>query len=235
MNAVRSIDPREERRQRSPLAAARIQRQLTVEEVAKRSGLSADQVEWLEEGRVYRFPSTDEALLAVLLYGSAIGIDRREARDLAGLPVPPKPLEVNPVARLVAVAGFAALLSALAVMIFMPNVFDRTEATRTITTSLPQLPPAWKINVDVLNGGGDITYTRQVASRIGALGYTINKVRRADRTDYPETTVFYEAGGRGIALRLAQQLGLTTEPRPLPAGANARRLVVVVGPDRLVD
>jgi hypothetical protein len=37
---------------RSPLASARLHRRLTIEEVAKRSGLTPDQVEWLEEGRV---------------------------------------------------------------------------------------------------------------------------------------------------------------------------------------
>ena len=48
----------------SPLAAARLHRQLTVEEAAKRAGLTADEVEWLEDGRVYRFPSADAALVA---------------------------------------------------------------------------------------------------------------------------------------------------------------------------
>ena len=51
---------------RSALASARLHRRLTVEQVAKRSGLTPDQVEWLEEGRVYRFPSTDHAIEATL-------------------------------------------------------------------------------------------------------------------------------------------------------------------------
>ncbi|NUT55485.1 MAG: helix-turn-helix domain-containing protein, partial [Thermoleophilia bacterium] len=52
---------------RSALAAARLRRSLTREEAARRAGLTADQVEWLEEGRVYRFPSTDHAIEATLL------------------------------------------------------------------------------------------------------------------------------------------------------------------------
>ena len=51
-------------------------------------------------GRVYRFPSTDHAIEATLLLAAALEIGPREARALAGLPVPPQPLDVNPVARL---------------------------------------------------------------------------------------------------------------------------------------
>ena len=47
---------------RSALASARLRRSLTQEEAAKRAGIPADQVAWLEEGRVYRFPSTDHAI-----------------------------------------------------------------------------------------------------------------------------------------------------------------------------
>ena len=49
---------------------------LTVEQAAKRAGLTPDQVEWLEEGRVYRFPSVDHA---IELLGSG-----RDAKLLAG-------------------------------------------------------------------------------------------------------------------------------------------------------
>ena len=92
------------------------------------------------------------------------------------------------------------------------------------------LPPPWRIAVDVLNGTGDIVRTRQVASRIGALAYTIHRVGRADSFDYAQTAVYYERGGRANAIRLARRLGVIT--RPLPGGTNARRLVVVVGPQR---
>src|SRR5919197_6529551 len=93
----------------SPLAAARLHRQLTVDEAAKRAGLTADEVEWLEDGRVYRFPSADAAPLPTLLYATALGIDHREARILAGLPVAPRPLEtVARGRRLIAPAAAAA-------------------------------------------------------------------------------------------------------------------------------
>src|SRR6266542_2694703 len=59
--------------ERSPLAAARLRRQLTVAEAARRAGIGEDEARWLEEGRVYRFRSTDAAMLALLLYATALG------------------------------------------------------------------------------------------------------------------------------------------------------------------
>ena len=95
MELVRPIpnptaQPEEAVHDRSPLAVARLHRQLTVEEAARRAGLSADQVQWLEEGRVYRFPSADAAVQATLLLAAALKIGRHEARELAGHPVPPR-------------------------------------------------------------------------------------------------------------------------------------------------
>src|SRR3972149_7577594 len=92
-------------REHSPLASARIRRRRPVEEAARRSGLASEQVTWLEEGRVYRFPSPDDALCATLLLASALGVGSREARELAGLPVPPRPLGGNPAAPLPVPAG----------------------------------------------------------------------------------------------------------------------------------
>jgi hypothetical protein len=211
----------------SPLAAARLHRQLTVAEAAKRAGLTADEVEWLEDGRVYRFPSADAALLATLLYATAIGIDHREARILAGLPVAPKPVElVSRGRRLLVLAVVAAALAALvAVLIVVPGGGPKSDTTGVVESLLP---PPWKIEVDVLNGSGDINYTRQVASRIQALAYRIGRVTRAPRFGQTHTVVYFEPGGEGIAARLARQLGVTTAP--LPGGHNPRRLVVIVGP-----
>src|SRR5215211_5250228 len=83
MEAVPALQPRGEK---PPLAAARLRRQLTVESAAKLARLTPDEVTWLEEGRLYRFPSSDSAMLALLLYATGLGIGRREARRLAGLP-----------------------------------------------------------------------------------------------------------------------------------------------------
>src|SRR5438132_7034284 len=97
----------------SPLARARIHRQLTVEEAARRAGLAPEEVRWLEEGRVYRFPSADHALVATVLLASALGIGHREALALAGRAVPLRPLQVNPWSRVAVLAGIAAAAVAL--------------------------------------------------------------------------------------------------------------------------
>jgi transcriptional regulator with XRE-family HTH domain len=216
---------------RSALATARLHRRLTVEQAAKRAGLTPDQVEWLEEGRVYRFPSVDHAIEATLLLSSALEIDRREARELAGLPVPPLGLDVNPVARLVGVAALSAALMALVAFVLVPAVAGPPKpAVDPVVAQLAALPEPWKIQVDVLNGAGDITWTRQIGSKIQSLAYTVKKVGRADRFDYPQSAVYYAPGGRLVAIRLARQLGFVT--RPLPGGTNPNRLVVIVGPQR---
>jgi len=209
----------------SPLARARLQRQLTVDEAARRAGLSPDQVEWLEDGRVYRFPSTDDALVAALLYASALGIDHREARALAGLPVTPV-VGASPRGRLIGAAALLAALAALAGVFWIQN----RDGSRAGAASATPLPPAWKISVDVLNGSGDITWTRQMASRIGALAYHVEHVGRADKFNYRHTAVYYEPGGDAVAIRMARQLGVVT--KPLPGGADPHHVVVIVGPHR---
>ena len=218
---------------RNALAAARLHRRLTVEQAAKRSGLTPDQVEWLEEGRVYRFPSTDHAIEATLMLAAGLEIGQREARELGGLPMPPRPLDVNPVARLIGVAALSAALMAFVAFVLVPAVVGKPAATVAVDPVVAQaaaLPKPWKVQVEVLNGAGDINWTRQIGSKIQSLAYTVKKVGRADRFDYPQSTVYYSPGGRLVAIRLARQLGFIT--RPLPGGTNPNRLVVIVGPHR---
>ena len=216
------------REEPSALTRARLQRQLTPEEAARRAGLTPDEVEWLEEGRLYRFRSSERATVALLLYATSLGIDRREARRLAGLPV--GPATSSPRGRLAVAAGVAATALAITLAVVIPPRLGDDAAPGPIAAGLP---PTWRISVDVLNGGGDITYTRRVADRIGSFAYQIKRVSRAGRFDYPETSVYFPPGGEKIGQRLAEQLGVTA--RPLPAGKNPRRLVVIVGPRRALS
>jgi transcriptional regulator with XRE-family HTH domain len=220
--------------QPSPLAAAREKRRLSVEQVAYRSGLSDDEIAWLEDGRLYRFPSQNAAVLAAVVYATALGVDRREARRLAGLPVVVGGLRVNARARLAVVAALAALLSALTVMVLVPNMRPTADTQTRTVEAIPNatLPPPWQLDVSVLNGSGNITWTRSVASRIGAMGYTIQHVGKADRFDYRTSTIFYGPGGRAVGLRLARQLGVGT--RTLP-GLKPDQLLVIVGPRGALD
>jgi len=209
----------------SPLADARERHGLSITQVAYRTGLSEQEIEWLEEGRLYRFPSQNQAVLSAVVYATAVGIDRSEARRLAGLPVS-STVRVNAKVRFIVVGAMAALLSALAVMVLTPNL--RITRTRTVE-AIPNanLVPPWKLQVTVENGIGDITWTREVASRIGAMGYTIAKVGRADRFDYPSSTVYYGTGGKEVGVRLARQLGVDVQQAP---GLADRQLLVIVGP-----
>ena len=214
----------------SVLARARVHRQLTTEEAARRAGLPAEQVRWLEEGRVYRFPSADHALLAMLLYATALGIDHDEALALAGRHVPPKPLRANPWPRLTVLLGIAAALVAFVASVVLATTHSNQAAVGAAKPAGPTLPAPWTIKVVVLNGSGDINFTRHLASRIGALGYEIVHVGKAGRFDYQQTMVYFPPGGEQLAVRLAKKIGAVTEP--LPGGNDAKRLVVIAGPQR---
>lgn len=219
------VHPLEPTGEDSPLARARLHRQLTVEETARRAGITVEEVRWLEEGRVYRFPRPDDALIATALYATALELDNREARDLAGLPVPAQPLERNPLPRLLVIGGALIAVTVFTLLFLMQGSGSKTGPSDAVI-----LPPPWRIPVNVLNGSGDINYTRQVASRIGAFGYTIKKVARADNFTYPQTAVYFPPQCEGVAVRLARQLGVAT--KPLPGGSGPCQLFVIVGPAR---
>src|SRR5881227_3379284 len=140
----------------SPLARARVHRQLTLEETARRAGITPEEAQWLEEGRVYRFATSDDALLAALLYGTALGIDNREARELAGLPVPAAPVERNHLPRLLVLGVILVALVVVAGVVLIPHGGGGGKKTANAVV----LPPPWRVDVTVLNGSGDINYTR---------------------------------------------------------------------------
>src|SRR5689334_16265168 len=115
------VHPLEPTGEESPLARARLQRQLTVDETARRAGISPEEARWLEEGRVYRFARPDDALVATVLYATALGLDNREARELAGRPVPPLTVERNPIPRVLVIGGVVIALIAFATLLFIPR------------------------------------------------------------------------------------------------------------------
>jgi hypothetical protein len=213
----------------TPLAVARLRRQLTIERAAKLARLTPDEVSWLEDGRLYRFPSSENAVVAMLLYATALGIDRREARQLAGLPILPRPSLEDRKSKTAFGVGIAAVAAMVTAVLLLPGLVRGSSSPAAAPAVT--LPPAWKISVDVLNGSGDMNYTRRVASRVGSMAYRIERVSRADRFDYPETAVYFHPGGERIAERLADQLRVSA--KPLPGAGNRNRLVVVVGPARL--
>jgi len=122
----------------------------------------------------------------------------------------------------------ATLIAVVAVALLLATGRNSTTAAQRRAAGLT---PPWKVAVDVLNGGGDINYTRRIASRIGSFGYRIEHVTKANRFDYKQTAVFFEPGGSALAQRLATQIGCG-KTSPLPGGSNPHRLVVIVGPPR---
>ena len=134
----------------APFTSARVRRRLTVEHAARLAGLTADEVTWLEDGRLYRFPSSESALLAVLLYSTALGIDRREARRLAGLPLVTLPRGNNRVRRYVGAAVAGVFLAAAAGAFALPEIVDGSG--KPVPASEAGLIPSWHVSVDVLNG-----------------------------------------------------------------------------------
>jgi len=216
----------------SPLARARVHRQLTIDEAARRAGVAPDELRWLEEGRLYRFPTADRALLVTLLYATALELDHREALQLAGMDVPPLPPEASPWKRFGAITAFAALILAAVLAIAFARDESSKPPTAVSASSASALPAPWAIKVVVLNGSGDIVFTRTVASRIQALSYRIEKVGKAATFNYLQTQVYYPPGGRAIGERLAKQLNVPMQP--LPGGTDPKRLVVIVGPEKAV-
>ena len=223
--ATGSVEP-------SPLAAARIRRRLTIEEAAARARLPLEEVRSLEESRVWRFPTTADALAATLVYATSLGISEREARRLAGLPVPPRIVDAIWPRRWLALGALTAACTAPAWSTLVADDGARGPAPHPPPASEPvpappPLPQRWEIRVDVFNGTKQGNAATGVANEIAGLAYRIGKVANAGRSDYLETRVYYPPRAEAIAERLAAELGVETAA--LPGGDNPRRLVVIVG------
>src|SRR3989440_11312560 len=97
-----------------PFETIRLRRRLSIEEAGRRSGLGAEEIAWLEEGRLYRFATSDDALAAAVVYASALGIGLAEARELAGLPPPEREPARGRIRRIAVLAALAVSIAGLA-------------------------------------------------------------------------------------------------------------------------
>ena len=215
----------------STLGAARVRRRLTLDEAAARTGLDPEELRALEEGRIYRFPSVDDALAATLVYATALGIDEREARKAAGL----RRARGWSLDRWLAALGFAAAAVLLGWFVAVPQLLDAIPTgggggAAASAEAHVKLPPPWEIRVDVYNGTSTPNAATRFANQIGGpLAYQLGSVDNASRLDYVQTRVYYPPGSEAIAERLAKQLGVETTA--LPSGKDPKRLVVIVGTD----
>ena len=214
----------------STLGAARVRRRLTLDEAAARTGLDPEELRALEEGRIYRFPSVDDALAATLVYATALGIDEREARKAAGL----RRTRGWSLDRWLAALGFAAAAVLLGWFVAVPQLRDAIPTggggAAASAEAHVKLPTPWEIRVDVYNGTSTPNAATRFANQIGGpLAYQLGSVDNASRLDYVQTRVYYPPGSEAIAERLAKQLGVETTA--LPSGKDPKRLVVIVGTD----
>jgi hypothetical protein len=222
------VPPDAQAAESSPLGAARVRRRLTLEEAAARAGLGVEDVRSLEEGRIYRFPSVNEAIAATLVYATSLGLSEREARQLAGLPVGPYRWSLR---RWVAVAAFAVALASLGWFAVVPELRGGDQAESGSSLVEAKLPPPWEVRVDVFNGTEVPNAATLLANEVGGpLAYRIGTVENADRLDYVQTRVYYPPGSEAIAERLADALDVQTTA--LPSGKDPNRLIVIVGSDR---
>jgi LytR cell envelope-related transcriptional attenuator len=214
----------------SPFGAARISRRLTLEQAAARANMDVDAVKSLEDNCIYRFGSNADALAAALVYAASLGISQREARRLAGLPVPSRLDPWSP-RRTVAALAFLLTSTALAWFIAWPQFFPETpSAAAASAPSQPAaalLPARWQIQVDIFNGTTRGNAAAGLANQIAGLAYKMGTVDNAKQSNYQRTLVYYPPGGEEIAKRMAAELGVGT--RALPGGDNPLRLMVIVG------
>ena len=196
--------------QPSVLAGLRLQRKLTVEEAAKRAALWPDQVEDRVRRPRHRHLALYDLGNILLLGGIILFPYGKLSWRIAGL------LALLPILMLLHGTLYQAF--------FVGFGHGSTQAGKSAA-----LPPPWKYTTDILNGSGDINYTRQLASHVGSFGYQIGHVMKANRFGYKQTVIYFEPGGEAAARRLASQLGCGTVS-PLPGGHDPRRLVVIAGP-----
>jgi hypothetical protein len=214
----------------SPFGAARLSRRLTLEQAAARANMDVDAVKSLEDNCVYRFGSNANALAAALVYAASLRITEREARELAGLPAPPR-LDPWSLRRTAAALAFLVTCTALVWFVARPKLLPPTEAQAAppaqVQPSAPALPERWEIQVDVYNGTTVGNAAAGYANRIAGLAYHIGNVKDAKKQNYARTLVYYQPGAEEIAQRLADELGVGTAA--LPGGDDPLRLVVIVG------
>ena len=230
------------RAETSPLARARIRCELTVEEAARRAGITADEARWLEEERLYRFPAAGAAIAATIAYAAALGAGseiaaagERRARERAR----------GPRRRGWVALGVALLAAGIGVAVWQAT---REHAAATpagaaaaaagagvvgpggaapAAAATPAPPPAPRLlRVDIVGTPGAAA-TTALAAKVRRLGY--GAVRVISTAPVPAESagdgVYYEPGGAAAGQVLGRALQLAV--RPLPAGSNPRRLVVV--------
>jgi myosin heavy subunit len=99
---------------------------------------------------------------------------------------------------------------------------DEKQSTEGKETSLKNL------KVKVLSGNGKLPTARQMSKRLITMGYRVEDIGTATRTDYTVNTIYFAPDYKTEAQRLAAQLGGKTIAKPLTWSSVFHIIVVAV-------
>ncbi|WP_022882505.1 LytR C-terminal domain-containing protein [Gryllotalpicola ginsengisoli] len=112
---------------------------------------------------------------------------------------------------------------------------QRPTATKSPTPAASPTPTATRVAsapVSVLNGAGITGLAAQGAAKLTAAGWTAVTTGNAPQTGQAATTIYYsDASARGIALGVAQDLGIGSVQQSDEFAAQGAQVVVVLGSD----
>jgi hypothetical protein len=104
----------------------------------------------------------------------------------------------------------------------MKKSADEKQAVEGKETSLKDL------KVKVLSGNGKLPTARQMSKRLIAMGYRVEDIGTATRTDYTVNTIYFASDYKTEAQRLAARLGGNTIAKPLTWSSVFHIIVVAV-------
>jgi hypothetical protein len=99
---------------------------------------------------------------------------------------------------------------------------DERQAVEGRETSLKNL------KVKVLSGNGKLPTARQMSKRLVAMGYKVEEIGTANRTDYKVNTIYFASDYKTEAQSLAARLGGKTIAKPLTWSSVFHIIVVAV-------
>ncbi len=89
-------------------------------------------------------------------------------------------------------------------------------------------PRPQSLKVKVLAGDGDLASAKALSAKLGKMGYRVQSVDKAPRSDFDATVVFYGSEHRAAGEAMAKRLGSGTAARPL-TWSSSFDLIVVSG------
>jgi septal ring factor EnvC (AmiA/AmiB activator) len=100
------------------------------------------------------------------------------------------------------------------------------------TTLPPPKEPAKErkpVKIKVLTGNGNSASAKNLAKRLGTMGYPVKSIDKAARSDYKENTIFFGSGYETTAAILAKKLGTGAITKPLTWKSDFNIIVVTGG------